>query len=140
MKQFLMVLAVLVFVGGCATTQKKVDLNLSQPTATVDPAKNGNGLIISDCAKMSRKEDGSMFISVKCGNNPILHIVVGQKPNIDYAVIIGNDPIIIVESTAKGEIVFKNQKGEDVLILPSLSNEELGKIRVQRIKTQGGVE
>lgn len=116
MKKFLMVLVVLIFTGGCAARQV---------VKVPDAVQKTNA---QDCIDADYKNDGGVFIKVLCRER-IIHAVTRLKPGVNYAVFIGNGPMMIVKSSADGILVFVNQFGRDVEIIPEMSNEEMKKIK-----------
>ena len=122
MKKLLMVLMALVFASGCAGTLKQVP-------ATKEEAFQEKGLRKTDnCATTDYQSDGKVFIQVWCPGR-VIHVVNKLKPDTDYAILIGNDPIVIVKPSSEGIIVFVNQFGEDVELIPEIPDEELKKIK-----------
>ncbi len=121
MKKFLMMLAVLVFVSGCAARHSLVKAsNTVQIPAATDGSK--------PCVETDYRNDGGVFIKVNCPGR-LIHVVVKLKPNINYAVLIGSDPILVVKSSLDGIIVFVNEKGKDVEIIPEMNDEDMKKIK-----------
>jgi len=116
MKKLLMVLMALVFVSGCAARQIMKVPGTVQKTDTWD------------CIEADYKSDGGIFIKVLCPGR-IIHVVTKLKSYTDYAILIGKNPIVIAKSSPEGIIVFVNQFGDDVELIPEIPDEELKKIK-----------
>jgi len=114
MNRFLVIVMVLVFVSGCATA-KHAQLPDQQVVET-------------NCVTADYQDDGGVSIKVKCPGR-IIHVVTRLRPETNYAILIGNDPIVIVKPSSEGIIVFVNQFGEDVELIPEIPDEELKKIK-----------
>ena len=116
MKKFLMVLAVLIFISGCAAKHVVKVPDIVQKTD------------IRDCIEADYKSDGGVFIKVSC-HGRIIHVATRLRPDTNYAILIGNNPIVIAKSSSDGIIVFVNQFGDDVELIPEIPDEELKKIK-----------
>ncbi len=130
MKKFLMVLVSLVLffvVSGRSGISRQV----MKVPETIQ--RSGTQESKKECVDTDYKSDGGVFIKVICLGR-IIHVVNKLKPDTDYAILIGNDPIVIAKSSPEGIIVFVNQFGNDVELIPGMPDEELKKIRVK----QGG--
>ena len=122
MKKFLMVLAVLIFISGCAAKHVVKVPDIVQKT---DAQENK-----TDCVEADYKNDGGVFVKVLCSGR-IIHVVTKLKPETNYAILIGNNPIVIAKSSSEGIIVFVNQFGDDVELIPEIPDEELKKNSVK---------
>ena len=119
MKKFLMILAVLIFIGGCAARQV---------VKVPDAVQKTNA---QDCIDADYKNDGGVFIKVLCPGR-VIHVVARLKPQSNYAVLIGNDPIRIMKASPEGIIVFENPFGMDVEMIPEMSEEEMKEIKIKK--------
>ena len=122
MKKFLMVLIVLVLASGCARTLKQV------PAAKEEVFQEKGLRKTDNCATTDYQSDGKVFIQVWCPGR-VIHVVNKLKPDTDYAILIGNDPIVITKSSPEGMITFVNQFGNDNKLIPGIPDEELKKIK-----------
>ena len=84
----------------------------------------------TDCVEADYQDDGGVFVKVKCPGR-IIHVVTRLRPETNYAILIGEDPIMIMKASAEGIIVFVNQFGDDVELIPEIPDEELKKISVK---------
>lgn len=120
MKKFLMVLIVLVLASGCARTLKQEE-----------EASQEKGLRKTDnCVTTDYHSDGGVFIKVNCPGR-IIHVATRLKKDANYAILIGKNPIVIAKSSLEGIIVFVNQFGDDVELIPEIPDEELKKNSVK---------
>lgn len=123
MKKFLMILMVLIFVGGCAGTLKQ---SVQSPMPKIE--KKG-GLTISDgCVTDHQDKDGRVFIEVRCKQTRFVNVIVNLRPNSQYLVLIGNLSSIR-KTTPDGHIVLENPNGEDILLIPEMSDEEMKEVK-----------
>ncbi|TAN57827.1 hypothetical protein EPN15_02885 [Patescibacteria group bacterium] len=84
----------------------------------------------TDCFEADYQDDGGVFIKVICPGR-VIHVVVRLKPQSNYAVLIGDDPIRIMQASPGGIIVFENPSGKDVELIMEMSDEELKKNSVK---------
>lgn len=117
-RKILVLMTLLLIVNGCAGMTK-------QAIKVSDTVQKTNA---HDCIDADYKNDGGVFIKVFC-HERIIHAVTRLRPGVNYAVFIGDDPMLIVKSSADGILVFINQFGRDVEIIPEMSNEEMKKIK-----------
>lgn len=130
MKKFLMILVVVVFVfSGCATVKKQIaQENIQFPAPAPEVEKKG-GLTISDgCVTDHQDKDGRVFIEVRCKQERFVNIVVNLRPSAQYLVLIG-DLSFIKKSTPDGHIVLGNPLGENITLIPELSDDELKEVK-----------
>ena len=118
MKNILMIVVALIFISGCAAMSR-------QAVKTPDQTQR---IGTRECVETDYKGDGSVFIKVNCPER-IIHAVTRLKPGANYAVFIGNDPMMIVKASADGILVFVNQFGRNVEIIPKTTDEEMKKIK-----------
>ena len=121
MERIVLIFLMLFFaVNGCAGMSRQV-MKVPETIQKTD---------IRDCIKADYKSDGGVFVKVRCPGR-VIHVVARLKPQSNYAVLIGDDPIRIMQASAEGIIVFENPSGEDVEMIMEMSDEELKKIRAK---------
>lgn len=124
MEKLLMIVMVLIFVSGCAGTLKQV------PVAK-EVLKEKEVQKTDNCVIADYQSDGRVFLKVKCPGR-IIHVVARLKPQSNYAVLIGDDPIRIIEASLEGIIVFENPSGKDVEMILEMSDEEMKEIKIKK--------
>jgi len=123
MKRMILALLVLfLVVNGCSGISSQV-MKMPETIQKTDTQESKK-----ECIDADYKNDGGVFIKVRCPGR-IIHVVSKLKPQSNYAILIGNDPIVIAKSSPEGIIVFVNQFGEDVELIPEIPDEELKKIK-----------
>ena len=121
MERIVLIFLMLFFaVNGCAGMSRQV-MKVPETIQKTD---------IRDCIDADYKNDGGVFVKVKCPGR-IIHVVTRLRPETNYAILIGNNPIVIAKSSSEGIILFVNQFGDDVELIPEISDEELKKNSVK---------
>jgi len=121
MKRIVLVLLMLFFVvSGCSGFKQ---VKVPETIQKTDMQENK-----TDCVEADYKNDGRVFIKVLCPGR-VIHVVARLKPQSNYAILIGKNPIVIAKSSPEGIIVFVNQFGDDVEMIPEIPDEELKKIK-----------
>ena len=124
MKRKIFVLMILfLIVSGCAGMSGQV---VKSPDAIqgVDARK-----IEKSCVETDYRNNGEVFIKVNC-HERIIHAVTRLRSGANYAVFIGDDPMMIIKASADGILVFVNQFGRDVEIILEMSDEEIKEIKI----------
>lgn len=122
MKRKILVLMILfLIVSGCAGMSGQV-------VKVPDVVQKTNA---RDCIDADYKNDGGVFIKVLCPGR-VIHVVTRLKRGANYAVFIGDDPMIIMQASSDGIIVFENPSGKDVEMIPEMSEEEMKEIKIKK--------
>ena len=125
MKRMIAVLVILFFaVNGCAGMSRQV-MKAPETIQKTDTQESK-----TDCIEADYKNNGGVFIKVLCQGR-VIHVVTRLKPDTDHAILIGKNPIVIAKSSPEGIIVFVNQFGDDVELIPEIPDEELKKNSVK---------
>ena len=125
MKRMILVSLMLFFVvNGCSGMSRQV-MKVPETIQKADTQESK-----TDCVEADYQDDGGVFVKVLCPGR-IIHVVTKLKPDTNYAILIGKNPIVIAKSSPEGIIVFVNQFGDDVELIPEISDEELKKNSVK---------
>ena len=123
-RKILVLMALLLLVSSCAGISRQ-GMKAPETIQKTDTQESK-----TDCIEADYKNNGGVFIKVLCQGR-VIHVVTRLKPDTDHAILIGKNPIVIAKSSLEGIIVFVNQFGNDVELIPEIPDEELKKISVK---------
>lgn len=127
MKKFLMILAALILISGCAVMKKQVAQESIQSPAPEVEKKSGLK-IEQGCVSDLRDKEGRIFVKVRCKQERLVNIVVNLRPNTQHLILMGRLSFIR-RSTSDGYIILENPTAEDIIVIPEMTDEEMKKIK-----------
>lgn len=119
-RNFFVLMTLFLLINGCAGVT-------GQTIKVTDTIQKTNA---RDCIDADYKNNGGVFIKVLCPGR-VIHVVARLRPGANYAVFIGDDPMMIIKASIDGILVFVNQYGRSVEIIPEMSDDELKKIKIK---------